>query len=195
MKLDYEKFVSVIESYYGKYSTPEKKKIILKYIMGKYPEEVLDELLKKIVRNFSSQYKSPPDIAMIEEMLEENVEMGANEVWEEICRNANVYRDMVFSDPVAYMAFKNATGGLHAFSLRKQSEEHWVKKRFLEMYALYQKNPPDCDYLMLRGVGNFGEPVMIGDVERCKQIAAARGSAGNDLVRQLTAGIKTMGED
>ena len=195
MSLDYEEFVSMLESYYGKYTTPEKKRIIMKYVMSKYPEDVLEELFRKIVTSHSSQYKVPPDIAMIEEVLKENVEISANRAWEEISRKANHYRDLVFSDPAAYMAFKNATGGLEAFSYRERSEVPWIRKRFLELYELYYKNPPECDNLIIRGIGGPKDPAMIGDVEKCKQIISNRGIVDNGLVKQLTAGIKTMDEE
>ena len=191
----YNNFISAIENYYGNYSTPEKKLIMTEFIMDNVSEDELETLFKKIILNISSQYKTPPDVAMLAGLFEDKIEIQANNIWDEICKKASAYRDLVFADPCAFMAFKNSIGSLMNFSLREHGEEFWIKKRFIEMYKMYLKNPPDENIRpVMKGLSGFGKDfILIGDESKCKKIINSS-SENFQIAHELTKNIKMIPE-
>ena len=189
--MQYNDFISAIEHYYGNYDTPEKKKIMTEYIMDNVSENELEPLFKKIILKISSQYKTPPDVAMLSGLFSDKLEIRANNLYDEISRKASAYNDLIIADTCAFMAFKNATGGLENFTRRERTDEVWIKKRFIELYKMYIQNPPDEGISpIFKGIGQFGEPVMIGDKEECKRIT----DSGNtmSIEYELTKNIKMI---
>ena len=195
--MQYNDFISTIEHYYGHYDTPEKKTIMTEFIMDNVSESELEPLFKKIILNISSQFKTPPDVAQISGLFADKIEIQANEIWHEVNRKANAYADLIFADTCAFLAFRNATGGLVNFSQRTREEEVWIKKRFVELYKLYVKNPQRDEVKpimrgLANGAGNGGRPVMIGDENKCKELINDFGN--NRLIESLTANIKRIEE-
>ena len=192
--MQYNDFISAIEHYYGNYDTPEKKKIMTEYIMDNVSESELEPLFKKIILSISSQYKTPPDVAMLSGLFSDKLEIRANNLYDEISKKASAYNDLIISDICAFMAFKNATGGLENFTRRDRTNEVWIKKRFIELYKMYIQNPPDEGIRpVFKGIGQFGEPVMIGDPEKCKQISGE--NKLTSIEYDLTQNIKRISEE
>jgi hypothetical protein len=190
--MNYNKFISLVEAYYGKYEPPKKKEIIVKYIMSKYKEFELESLYKKIILNIESKFKTPPDIKQLEDLDNENIEIKADKLYEEISREANQYRDLVIEDKAGLMAFKSACGNTSQFALRTKRDEAWIKKRFIEMYKMYSNNPNLCDGdSYIPGIGKSGDPVLIGDNFKC-QLLLEKHNTSNDMVQSLMPDLKRI---
>ena len=101
--MQYNDFISAIEHYYGNYDTPEKKKIMTEYIMDNVSESELEPLFKKIILSISSQYKTPPDVAMLSGLFSDKLEIRANNLYDEISKKASAYNDLIISDICAFM--------------------------------------------------------------------------------------------
>jgi hypothetical protein len=185
-------FITMIENYYGKYEPENKKAIILKYIVSSYKENELDDLFKKIVSQIDSKYKTPPDIKQIQELKSDNIEIRADNLFEEISKKANQYRDLVIEDPAGGMAFRSACGSLLQFTSRTKKDEQWIKKRFIQMYKVYSRNPQECENGYISAIGRAGEPVIIGDRERGISLLEANKQKNNKLLEELIPGLKRI---
>lgn len=64
----HESFLRAIEQYYGSFSSTFKRGTVLTYLRENYGENQLHDLWTVLVQNHSSQFKSPPDIAIIEKV-------------------------------------------------------------------------------------------------------------------------------
>ena len=60
-----EYFVATLVEYYGEYR-PIAHKVVLEYAKKQYTEEELDILLRRVILEYSGQYKYPPDVAILE---------------------------------------------------------------------------------------------------------------------------------
>jgi hypothetical protein len=67
--MTHEEFVSNMEAGYGKYSLYMKVKLY-DYILEKYNESNLIYLEKIVLENYSTKWKTPPDIAVIKEITD-----------------------------------------------------------------------------------------------------------------------------
>jgi len=198
---DHKELMTAIEAYYGPYQNDIQKQVVYKYVVRKFAFDQLENVFSKLTLKFSNKFKTPPDPAVFEDIFgnDENdeIEIQANEIWHEVNRKANAYADLIFADSCAFLAFRNATGGLVNFSQRTREEEVWIKKRFIELYKLYVKNSPRDEVRpILRGLsngnGNGSRPVTIGDEKKCMQIAD--NNTDGFLVHELTQKIKRIKE-
>jgi len=62
-------FITKIQSYYGKY--PEGQKIEIANYLRNKRETLLTELYKQLITNYSSKWKTPPDVAIFNEQIKE----------------------------------------------------------------------------------------------------------------------------
>jgi len=190
--MKYDKFISAIELYYGNYDSNEKKEMVLEFIMKRFKESDLSDLFQKIVLSYSSQYKAPPDIAVIADTVSDDIEAQAMSAWNEIKKKSNPYKSLLFADPRVYMAMKSI-GGHIAFSLREREEEHWIQKRFIQFFIMYTKNPQNVAKPVMYGLGGHCNYVYIGNDEECKQIEAALPDEA--LIEKLTKDFKRIPEN
>ena len=65
---DYDGFLNAVESYYGGYPNQYKRGTVKEYLMEVHDSESLGELYELLINNFSSKYRSTPDVADIEEI-------------------------------------------------------------------------------------------------------------------------------
>ena len=65
--MTYKDFFQNIKSYYGAYR-PGVAKIVLRYVQQTFLEEQLTELFQDTVKYHSMKWKSPPDVAIFEEV-------------------------------------------------------------------------------------------------------------------------------
>ena len=70
--MNYKQFMQAIENYYGKYRNEFVGDIVSKYININYKESELDKLLEKLILKYSNQYKTPPDVAVFNEIFCKN---------------------------------------------------------------------------------------------------------------------------
>jgi hypothetical protein len=66
MAMSAKQFMQKIVAYYGKYQPPAKGDIVGQYVAKTYSEADLDLLFREVLLEVSSQYKTPPDVAMLE---------------------------------------------------------------------------------------------------------------------------------
>ncbi len=61
-------FLDLVEGYYGKYERTAQKNIIRQYLVEKYAPgcEQLDALYKRLLLEYSGQFRYAPDIAILE---------------------------------------------------------------------------------------------------------------------------------
>lgn len=64
-------FMAMIEKYYGPYQNRYQREIILGYVEQEFNDNDLPTLYKKIIEIFSSQYKTQPDISVINQARRE----------------------------------------------------------------------------------------------------------------------------
>jgi hypothetical protein len=65
-----DKFVTMVEEYYGKYERPAVRKIVTRYL-AKLGENFLDRLYQKLVLGYSGQYRYTPDVAILDKYKRE----------------------------------------------------------------------------------------------------------------------------
>ena len=65
---EYENFIKTIEEYYGDYR-PAVKGLLLAYLKKEIKPEYLKQLFSLVIKDFSNQYKTPPDIAIFNKYL------------------------------------------------------------------------------------------------------------------------------
>ena len=78
--MTYHEFITALELYYGKYNKFIKAELT-KYLFRNFNEKDLEQLKNLIFMNYSSKWKTPPDIAIIQEIVEiENSKFGLKEL-------------------------------------------------------------------------------------------------------------------
>ncbi len=189
--MDYSKFISAIEAYYGLYDSELKKEIVLEYIINRFQESELEDLFKLIISRHPSQYKTPPDVAVIQDLTADSLDAEALAAWDLVCHKVNPYKDCVFADKRIYAALRSMGGHVN-FSKRLQKDEVWEQKRFIEYYKIYTDNPPGDVKPIMPGLSTLKDDyLMIGDKVKCREIIAENGS-GQELIEDLTRNIKSM---
>ena len=173
--MTYTKFLTGVTGYYGDYN-PIVENVVMKYIQGKFQESELNEVFKKLVMNLESKYKTPPDVAEFERIfaLDKNdVERDGNLAWIEVNKNINSNADAVIENPIIQTVIENM-GGWIGFCSRPNDHqsEVWNRKRFIELYAMYQGQ--ELTTKVLRGrvslAGGRSQTIMIGNPQNCQNI-------------------------
>ncbi len=63
-----QRFVEEVERYYGPYERRTTRKYVLDYISKTYSDRFRNRLFKRLLSDFSGQFKITPDIAILEEL-------------------------------------------------------------------------------------------------------------------------------
>ena len=172
-----DKFMVSLVSYYGNYANDVISSIVKKYIESLEKNgSNLEKMFYEIVKVYSNQFKTPPDVAKIIELTTDKyeVEKKALESWNEVNKKVNSYANVIISDGACQYAIENM-GGWISFCQRDNdpAKEVWVKKRFMELYAIgYTENiePKILKGIIYQGGGSKARTVHIGQSERCLQI-------------------------
>ncbi len=187
----YEEFMKNIVEFYGQYSTEFKKSIIQQYIQDNFRADQLDHLFTHTIAQYSSEYKTPPDVFVFRKLMENpRNEADALKAYEDLNRSLNSYRGIICSD-IRVQACLVGMGGWIAFCLRNPEDEVWHRKRFIELFELYTKNKPEMEYQVLPGKGTNGKVVYIGNHKVCVSIHDQIGSSnvtqiGSMEIRQIS---------
>jgi hypothetical protein len=62
-------FIHEIEKYYGPYDNDHRRDVVCEYLTITFTEKELDKLYKLTVEQFSSKYKTVPDIAVFTDIV------------------------------------------------------------------------------------------------------------------------------
>ncbi len=63
-------FVNAIEGYYGEYPRETMKDMVMQYLLKYIDEDDLADLYASVLKNVSTQYRSVPDIAIFDDIIE-----------------------------------------------------------------------------------------------------------------------------
>lgn len=156
-----EMFIEKIEAYYGNYK-PAVKQFVGDYI-ATMSDERLDDLFVSVIKTYSSQYKTPPDVAILAQIdgpKDRNYDAEARREFRRIVDNVNIYRDMIIGNVAAQEAL-NDCGGYIALCNSEIDQLQWIEKRFIQSYKYYRENVPDCGTRQLRGIAEVSTPIVL----------------------------------
>ena len=68
--MTHKNIIQSIEGYYGNY-TQIIKKVVYLYLQSTFAESNLDKIFNLVIKNYSSQYRHTPDVAVIEKIVNE----------------------------------------------------------------------------------------------------------------------------
>lgn len=186
--MEYKKFMTSLEGYYGKYGNSLIKDLVATYIVKTFKESELDKFFSKIVQKISNKYKLPPDIATLESLAHETdsdkIKIGANKAWEMLCIKSNRYTNIFFED-LRIQESLSGIGGWMRFCDRLKKEEPFMKKQFIDLYITYTKNPPETKHRMLKGDLDLIPLQIVGDKEKCKLLLDQQALPDNSQVTNL----------
>ena len=142
-----QQFVEVIEQMYGKYNSAYKEAVI--EIIAKIPEENYADIIQKIVLNHKSEYKEPPSIPTIVEIIGKSIEKEAEREWLAL-RNKSSMVSVLITNPKT-QAVVESFGGWYKFCLLRD-ENKYTHKDFIDRYRNIEpaKHPK-----ILRGYGDY----------------------------------------
>jgi len=63
-----QRFIKELEGYYGEYEREATRKYVLDYVSKNYSDRSRDRLFKRLLLDYSGQFKATPDIAILEEI-------------------------------------------------------------------------------------------------------------------------------
>lgn len=173
--------IKTIEVYYGYYDNDVVRKFVIEYIEENVKEKEL--LVKKLIANHPKNY-GPPDVAAIHKASagdDQEIENRGKKIFAKILDRLNIYRDMIIEDIDAQEAIKDI-GGYSRLCQTDMSEIKWKEKDFLASYTYRVKNNVGGKLDRLCGIGEFGEPIVIGEVKDIPQIT------DNYKIKQLAGG-------
>lgn len=179
----YADFITQIESVYGKY-IPALKAELIAYLPKKIKESDLQDVYWKLREEYSTVYKTPPDLTQINNLFklsDKDYEAEALNWWGMITRTGNSLDDVIISDLRAQAAIEDF-GGWAAFCQRDPESEHFHQAKFIKWFVMYSHNRPEREQRVLRGESTRVKiPIMFGDKEACLQLVQDRN------VKQLEA--------
>jgi len=156
-------FINAIEAYYGEYRNATVNGVVLSYVMNNYRESELENLLERVIANYSNQYKTPPDVAAIRKLTVPDtraMEAEARHEFKRIVDSVNIYRDLIVDNVAAQEALIDC-GGYVALCNTDVDKLPFVETRFIKSYCYYRESPPDVERKVLRGIADESEPILI----------------------------------
>lgn len=162
--MTYPEFMTAIENYYGKYKNEMVEDMILKFIKNAFGEDELRNLFTNITINYSSQFKTPPDISKFYDLVKIKVEKKAIIAWEK-AKKVNCLSAVFFDDPIIHFVIKNLWGSLERFTNAREGKDwNWTRKDFIKMYI--DSYGRDVKHEPLKGL--YSEEIkFIGDEKKC----------------------------
>jgi len=62
-----EQFIQLVEAYYGRYERPAQRATVQQYL-ERFPESCCPTLYKRLILEYSGQYRFTPDVAILEDI-------------------------------------------------------------------------------------------------------------------------------
>lgn len=151
-------------------SAVETKMAYLKQMLKNIPESALSEIVIRVISSFTPTAANPfPWIPEFKAALVPagGSERDANAAYALLERRSHIYKDAVVED-AAVQAGLDSIGGWQEFCQREIDQNPWLRKAFVKAFmqareAGYQREPK-----VYRGIADRCEPVIIGNVERCR---------------------------
>lgn len=190
--MKYAKFFEAITKFYGQYPNEFVEDVVLKYVTNNYTEDQLPDILAKLFKKYSNKYKTPPDVAVFEDLFvgqENDTEVKAIAEYEQITRTGHIYNDVFFED-IRSQATIEAMGGWTTFCMRDPQYESLHRKDFIKLFKLYTKRAPENRRKVLRGLSERTEPVLYGNRDRCLELLEKPNS---EMVEQAENLAKKIG--
>jgi hypothetical protein len=146
-----------IEKYFGKYENQSIKKLVEKFISDNWEENELSELLNVTIKQYSTQYKTQPDVAFFNKLWESNhsAEDEAEKAWNSLLK-MRTFRSILCTDIVTQETLKSM-GGIDDFVDYRDKSNQWCHKDFIERYIRYKSK----DFLM-----NAKPEILLNGIER-----------------------------
>jgi len=168
--MTYAKFMEAVTSFYGNYRNEFIEDIVIKYIKTTFEEHDLPDIFASLVKRYTNQYKTPPDVAVFEEIFKkDNIEAEAMDAYNEVNNNICSYRDIMFED-IRVQAVIESMGGWIAYCQRDPNYESLHRKEFIKLFKLYTNNPPSIRHRILRGLLDKNECIFIGNRNECLKL-------------------------
>lgn len=148
----------------------ETKMAYLKQMLKNIPESAVSEIVIRVISSFTpTAANSFPWIPEFKAALVPagGSEREANAAYALLERRSHIYKDAVIED-AAVQAGLDSIGGWQEFCNRTEDQNPWLRKAFVKAFiqareAGYQREPR-----VYRGISDRCEPVIIGNVERCR---------------------------
>jgi len=134
--MEYSEFMTRIVGYYGDFENDVVKKAVGIYVVEAFQESELKNVFNKIILSYSRNYKTPPDVAIIEKIFQRaipNEETLAEEAWK-LLRQTDSGFSVIVSDLIAQETVISF-GGWHNFAQRRRNDEYWTHKDFISRYS------------------------------------------------------------
>lgn len=142
-----EQFVEIIEQMFGKYNPAYKEAVI--EIIEKIPQNRYEEIIQKIVLYHKSEYKEPPSIPTIMEIIGMDIESEAENEWLKLRNKSDMVSVLITN--MKTQAVVESFGGWYNFC-QYRDENEYSHKDFIERY----KNiAPAGEYKILRGYNDM----------------------------------------
>ena len=182
----YAEFLTRLENAYGLYNPVHKAELAV-YLPAKVPVSELEKLYWKLREEYTSAYKTPPDITQINNVLKQdnNLEAEAEWWWNEITLTGNS-RDSVLIPDIRAQRSVESFGGWAAFCQRDPDNEHWHHKNFVDAFCKCKDS--DTPHV-LRGNSNYLKPrppLLYGDKDKCKTILEYHKNNTAGLIENMT---------
>lgn len=128
--------INKIESIYGKYDNKNLKALVIAFITKKWNETEYETVFAETVKQYSTQYKTQPDVAFFNKLWEEqnSPRDDAEKAWNDLLEMKTA-RKVLITDITAQEVVKSM-GGVDDFVNYRNENNHWCRKDFIERYLM-----------------------------------------------------------
>jgi len=168
----YTDFITQIEGVYGVYN-PALKAELAMYLPAKVRQDDLQSLYWKIREEYTTAYKTPPDLTQIHALLKKsagNYEADAVKIYNEITATGCSLDHVILSDIRGQKALEKVFGTWPEFCRRNPDDEQWHRKNFIKAYCDCEVTQDEIPRIM------YGDstcrdrpPNMYGNKGECKK--------------------------
>lgn len=136
--MNIQTFIQGIEKYFGKYENQAIKKLVEKFVSDNWQENELSELLNMTIKQYSTQYKTQPDVAFFNKLWESShsLEDEAEKAWNSLL-TMKTSRCILCTDIVTQETLKSM-GGIDEFVNYRNRENQWCHKDFITRYVRHK---------------------------------------------------------
>ena len=168
----YADFITQIEGVYGVYN-PALKAELAMYLPAKVRLEDLQSLYWKIREEYTTAYKTPPDLTQIHALLKKSDrdhEAGAVKIYNQIINTGCSLDHVIISDIRGQKALEKVFGSWPAFCQRNPDDEQWHRKNFIKAYCECEVAPDEIPQIMYGDSPRRDRlPYMFGNEDECKK--------------------------
>jgi hypothetical protein len=151
--MNIKELIQNIEKYFGDYENAVIKSAVIKFINDNWDESEYPGLLNKTVKQYSTQYKTQPDVAFFNKLWESenSIQDQAEKAWNDLLEMKTA-RSVLIVDITAQEVIKSM-GGIDDFVHYRQENNHWCRKDFIERYdRLYQSSKQKQPEILLNEI-------------------------------------------